>query len=70
VKLFTIKETAERTKWSTDFIRDEIHGGRLAFHKIGGRYYLSEQDVEDYVARCRVAASGERPHSKRKEVKA
>jgi len=65
VKLFTIKETAERTKWSTDFIRDEIHANRIAYHKIKGRYFLSEQDIADYIARSRVAALGERPLKRR-----
>ena len=69
MKLLTIKETAERQKWSTDFIRDEIHANRIAYHKIKGRYFLSEQDIDDYVARSRVAAFGERPR-KRKEVSA
>jgi excisionase family DNA binding protein len=70
VKLLTIKETAKRTTWSTDFIRDEIKGKRIAFHKIAGRYYIAEQDLEDYIARARVAAFGERPPLKRKEARA
>jgi excisionase family DNA binding protein len=59
--LLTIKQTAERTERSTDFWRDEITRKRIAYHKIGGRYYIAEEDLNDYMTRARVAAYGERP---------
>lgn len=52
---------------SSDFVRDQMEKKKLAYHKIGGRYFIAEEDLEKYIERSRVAAFGERPPLKLKE---
>jgi excisionase family DNA binding protein len=65
---FTIRQAAEVLEMSADFVRDQMEKKRLAYHKIGGRYYIAEDDLNEYIARSRVAAFGESVHRKSKEV--
>jgi hypothetical protein len=60
LKLLDIRKVAERMERCKDFVREQMRLKRLAYHKIGGRYYVSEEDLADYLARSRVAAFGER----------
>jgi excisionase family DNA binding protein len=65
--LLAVNEVAEALGRSQDFIRDEIAKGKLAHHRIGGRIFVTEEDLAEYVTRSRIAAYGERP-VKRKEA--
>jgi excisionase family DNA binding protein len=60
-KLFSVRETAKELGRSTDFVRDEINRKRLAHHRLGGRIFVSERDLEAYLNRNRIAALGEAP---------
>jgi excisionase family DNA binding protein len=70
LKLLTIKEAAERIGRSTDFVRDEVSKKKIAHHRLGGRYYVSEQDLSEYLSRSRVAAFGETVRKKSQGVAA
>jgi excisionase family DNA binding protein len=63
-ELLSVSQTAEELGRSTDFVRDEISRKHLAHHRMGGRIFVSRDDLIDYVKRCRVAAFGERPRKK------
>ena len=67
MKKFTVKEVAKELKRSDDFMYDEIRLNHIAYLKIGGRFYITQSDLDAYLERARVAAYGERP-LKRKEV--
>jgi excisionase family DNA binding protein len=58
--LLSVKEFAEAIDRSTDFARDEINKRRIAHHRLGGRIFITEADLKDYLQRARVAAYGER----------
>jgi excisionase family DNA binding protein len=60
-KLFSVREAAKELGRSTDFVRDEINRKRLAHHRLGGRIFVSERDLEAYLNRNRIAAFGETP---------
>jgi excisionase family DNA binding protein len=66
--LLTVKEFAGAIGRSVDFARDEIEKKRIAHLRLGARIFITESDLEAYLARARTAALGERPHSKRKEA--
>jgi hypothetical protein len=65
--LLTVRKVAEELDRCSDFVRDEMSKKRLAYHKIGGRYYIATEDLADYVNRSRVAAFGERRAKKSKD---
>ena len=65
-ELLTIKQTAEELGRSTDFIRNEINRKHLAHHRLGGRIFISRDDLTAYLKRSRVAAFGESPRKKLK----
>jgi excisionase family DNA binding protein len=56
----TIAETATELRSSTDFVRDEIRRRRLASIRLGWRYFIAREDLEDYLKRSRTAAFGEK----------
>jgi excisionase family DNA binding protein len=58
--LLSVAEVAERINRNRWFIYDEINRKRIAFYRIGGRIAISQRDLDDYVARARVAALGEK----------
>jgi excisionase family DNA binding protein len=58
--LMTINEVATSLGRHSDFIRDEINRKRLAYYKIGGRFFISQKDLAAYVERSRIAAFGEK----------
>jgi excisionase family DNA binding protein len=60
-KLFSVREAAKELGRSTDFVRDEINRKRLAYHRLGGRIFVCERDLEAYLNRSRIAAFGEAP---------
>jgi len=60
-QLLTVQKIAEDISRSTDFVRDEIKKRRLSHLRIGGRLYVTEDDLAAYLERSRVAAYGERP---------
>jgi excisionase family DNA binding protein len=68
LKLLTIKEAVEKIGRSTDFIRDEVAKKKLAHHRLGGRYYVSDEDLSEYLSRSRVAAYGETVRKKSQGV--
>jgi excisionase family DNA binding protein len=57
--LLSVKEFAESIGRSTDFARDEIDKRRIAHHRLGGRIFITESDLKDYLRRSRTAAYGE-----------
>jgi excisionase family DNA binding protein len=63
---FSVSKAAEELGMSTDFVRNEIHRKRLAHHRLGGRIYISRDDLQAYLARSRVAAFGENSRRARK----
>jgi excisionase family DNA binding protein len=69
LKKLTVQKAAERLEMSSDFVRDQMEKKRIAYFKIGGRYFIAEDDLEEFIRRSRVAAFGERP-LKRKEASA
>jgi len=46
----------ERKRW---FVYKLLDQRKLAFYVVGGRRMISQRDLDDYVARTRVAALGE-----------
>jgi excisionase family DNA binding protein len=60
-KFFSVRKVAEELGRSTDFVRNEINRKRLAHHRLGGRIYISLDDLQEYLNRSRVAAFGEKP---------
>jgi excisionase family DNA binding protein len=56
----TIAETAVELRRSTDFVRSEISRRRLAFIRLGWRYFITREDLEAYLKRFRTAALGEK----------
>jgi excisionase family DNA binding protein len=59
-QLLSVAKAAEllgRKRW---FIYDEINRKRIAYHRIGGQICISQRDLDDYVARARIAALGEK----------
>ena len=70
LKLFTTSEVAKALRRSNDSIRREVARKNIAYHRLGYRIFISEQDLDDYLARRRVAANAEGDQAKtlRKEV--
>jgi excisionase family DNA binding protein len=66
--LFSVAEAAQLLSRSRFFIYDEIARGKLACHRIGGKIAISQDDLDSYVSRSRVAALGERKTKKPKET--
>jgi excisionase family DNA binding protein len=60
-ELLSVIQIAQELRRSTDFVRDEINRKRLAHHRMGGRIFVSRDDLRAYLKRCRVAAFGENP---------
>lgn len=55
----TIAETATELRSSTDFVRDEIRRKKLAFVRLGWKYFITREDLESYLKRSRTPALGE-----------
>ena len=60
----SVKEAAAQLNREQDFVYRELARRSLAHHKIGGRLFISQRDLDDYVASRRV-----RPLNERKNVK-
>jgi excisionase family DNA binding protein len=58
--ILTIAEAATELRGSTDFVRDEIRRRRLAFFRLGWKYFITRRDLEAYLERSRTAAFGEK----------
>jgi excisionase family DNA binding protein len=56
-KLMTIREAAKALGRSVFFIRDEIARKRLPHHRLGYRIYVSEANLDEYLARTHVPAN-------------
>jgi excisionase family DNA binding protein len=59
-QLLSVAQAAEQLNRRRWFIYDQITSGKLPYHKIGGRACISQADLDDFVARSRVAAKGEK----------
>ena len=59
-QLLSVDQAAKqlcRARW---FVYKELDKKRLAFYLIGGRRMISQRDLDEYVARGRVRALGEK----------
>jgi excisionase family DNA binding protein len=56
----TVPEVAAVVRRPAQFIYDEITRKRIAVHRIGGRIFISERDLDHYIERSRQPALGER----------
>ena len=67
-QLLSVIQAAEQLNRKRWFIYGEIYRKRLPYHRIGGQICISQRDLDDYVARARVAALGEKKGTKVKPV--
>jgi excisionase family DNA binding protein len=58
--LLSVIQAAEQLGRKRWFVYGEIYRKRLPYHRIGGGICISQHDLDEYVARSRVAALGER----------
>src|SRR6516165_6476276 len=56
IKYMKIREAAERLAVAENTIRNAIHHGRLTAYKIMGTYRIRPDDLEAFVATCRVSS--------------
>jgi excisionase family DNA binding protein len=68
-QFLSVVEAAEQLGRARWFIYRELDRKRLPYYLIGGRRCISQHDLDDYVARSRVAAMGEK-RTKNKPVEA
>jgi excisionase family DNA binding protein len=62
--LLKVRDTAERLNVSESCVYQLIEAGKLPCHRIGngrGAIRISEADLNDYLASCREARTGEKP---------
>ena len=55
--LLTVRDTAERLNVSRNCVYQLVDAGKLACHRIGigrGAIRITEEDIETYLASCRV----------------
>jgi len=58
--LLSVMQAAEHLGLTAWYVYQKIYSRQIAFHKIGGRIFIAQTDLDDYVARGRVAALGEK----------
>jgi len=63
-QLLSVIQAAEQLNRKRWFVYGEIYKGKLAYHKVGGQIAVSQHDLDEYVARSRVAALGEKKTKK------
>jgi excisionase family DNA binding protein len=59
-EMLSVAEAAKELRRNRWFIYDEITHKRIACYRIGGKIAISRRDLDDYIARARVAALGEK----------
>jgi len=59
-QMLSVAEAAKELNRNRWFVYDEINRKRIAHYRIGGKIAVSQRDLDDYVARSRVAALGEK----------
>jgi len=59
-QMLSVAEAAKELNRNRWFVYDEINRKRIAYYRIGGKIAVSQRDLDDYVARSRVAALGEK----------
>ena len=59
-QLLSVAHAAEQLGRQRWFVYQEIYRRRLPYYRIGGGICISQRDLDDYVARSRVAALGEK----------
>jgi excisionase family DNA binding protein len=64
--LLSVKEAAAQINRTAQFVYDETKRKRLPRHKIGGRIFVSQADLDSYVVKSRQPALSERQPKKRK----
>lgn len=57
--LYTINEVAQLTKMSAYWLREQCRGGRIAHHRLGRSYRLSQSDVLALLASTRAEPRGD-----------
>jgi excisionase family DNA binding protein len=67
-QMLSVAEAAKELNRNRWFVYDEINRKRIAYYRIGGKIAISQRDLDDYVARSRVAALGEKKGTKVKPV--
>ncbi len=50
----TLKDAAQRFRFSGYTLRTEAERGRLAIYRIGHKYYTTPADIKEMVRQCRV----------------
>jgi excisionase family DNA binding protein len=58
-KIYYLKEFCEVLQISQDTGRDLLWSHKCAYRKIGGRFRISQTDLDDFLSRTRIAAYGE-----------
>jgi excisionase family DNA binding protein len=58
--LLSVMQAAEQIGFTPWYVYQKIYSRQLACHRIGGRVFIAQRDLDDYVARSRVAALGEK----------
>jgi excisionase family DNA binding protein len=58
--LLSVAQAAEQLGLTSWYVYQKIYQRQIACHKIGGRVFIAQRDLDDYVARGLVAALGER----------
>ena len=56
-KIFSLRQAAREMGRSIYFLREEITRKRIAHLRLGNRIFFAEEDLTEYLARCRIAAS-------------
>jgi excisionase family DNA binding protein len=55
MKLLTVTEFAKEIKFSPYTTRKMIRERRVPFHKIGGKYFFTESDLESFIKKCAIS---------------
>jgi hypothetical protein len=58
-KISSLRQTAQEMGRSIYFLREEIAKKRIAHRRLGNRIFFAEEDITEYLARCRVPANAE-----------
>jgi len=53
-------QAAEHLGLTAWYVYQKIYSRQIACHRIGGRVFIAQRDLDDYVNRGRVAALGEK----------
>lgn len=52
-----VAHVAHRMRWSQEYVRELIRSGKLAAHRFGRRYRITELDLQAYIDKNRLPAT-------------